>query len=357
VTSLIFQNRRHQNIAGLENGRKYNITVSQFHHGTLREFRLPSDVWLSVKRSAQSNYRKTGMFSVREARLGDEAHVVSLLVSVLSGEAQSYRSIFSYAESPLGRSKGDQTRPVGLLLERDDGSVAGFLGLLSSRQPHLTSGWVQHMTSWAVAPDARSHGLRMLHHLTEMQNGILANFSASAPVQAILPRFDYQMIDDAELLFPSLSPKCIWTRLRSRVATDHETISFAATEQTQIIRDHLAVGCRALGIDHNNRKIVAILLRRGRGRHTVAQLIHLAPADDDAIRSIWPVLKGFAALDMKCPQFQADARFRSVEDDPVTRNPRQMFAKGMKASPRDLTRAYGEPLQMWANMPRPYSRA
>jgi hypothetical protein len=293
------------------------------------------------------------MLSVREARSDDMAQVVRLLVNLLGGKAESYESIFSFAGSKIGRLDNDKaTRPVGVLLERNDRSVAGFLGVLASQQPLLSSAWTEHMTSWAVAPDARSHGLRMLHYLTETRKGILANFSASAPVQIMLPRFGFTPIDEAELTFSCLSLRPLWSRTRSRVVIDEDVLHFVSDQrQMLLLRDHLSMGFRVVGLEHEGRKIFAILLRKGSGRHAVAQLMHIVPADEDAVSCVWPVLKGFSVLDMKCARISVDARFAPTHDEPATRNSRQMFAKGLEKPARELTRAYGEPLHIWARLP------
>lgn len=289
------------------------------------------------------------MFVVREARPEDATAVVPFLVNMLMGQPSAYQSIFTFAQSRIGRTEGDAARPLGAVLERPDGSIAGFLGLLASRMPRLTPGWVQHLTSWAVAPDARGQGLRLLYHVVHTHPGIFANFSATAAVQAILPRFGFTQIDEAELTFSNWSFVGVRNRFDRSAAIDLEAIEFAPHhEQACVIRDHLAMGCRAFATEQGGQKIVAVMLRLGSGRHATAQLIHLSPVDENAIRAIWPGLKGFALYDMRCPRVRVDARYAPSGEEPLARKPRYMFAKNFTGHPRDLTRAYGEPLNAWA---------
>ena len=293
------------------------------------------------------------MFTVREARPDDANNVVPLLVGVLAGRQRTYQAIFAFAQSNLGRRPDDSTRPLGAVLERSDSSVAGFLGLLSSRQSSLTSGWIQHMTCWAVTPDARAQGLKLLNHVQHAHQGILTNFSATAPVQTILQHFKFSVVDEAELTFSSLSFRNIWRRISGSLATGKDAVGFATTEeQARMLADHLIMGCKVLGVQQNDRKIVAVLLPVGQGRDAAAQLIHIAPADSDAIRSMWPFLAGFVATDMRRLKIKVDSRHAPPGEEPLARKPRKMFASGLAGSPRTLTRAYGEPLNAWADFTR-----
>jgi hypothetical protein len=294
------------------------------------------------------------MVFVRDATLDDEDKVVALLTNVFSGRPASYANIFRFARSPVGRKAGESGRPLGAVLERDDGSVAGFIGLLSSWQPRLSDGWVQHLTSWGVAEDARSQGLRLLNHISAHRDGVLVNLTATEVVQLMMPRFGYSPIDEAELTFRCFSPRGAWRRFSTRLKTGSDAAAFLTDqEQARIIQEHLSMGCHAFAFEREGRKISAVLLRRDAGLRSKAQLIHLSPSDDDARRSIWPALLGFALVDMKCPHLLVDARHAPPGHVPLVKKTRQMFAKGLSVPGHELTRAYGEPLNAWATFPSP----
>lgn len=286
------------------------------------------------------------MFVVRDARQDDATVVVPFLLDTLPGRnPRTYHFIFAFAQSRIGALDADTAGPLGAVLQRADGSIAGFLGVLASRQPHLTSGWVQHLTSWSVAPDARTQGLTLLHHVVRAHSGIVTNFSGTAAVQAILPRFGFAPVDDAELTFSALSLAGLRGRLGGGVLTGLDVIGLAADpEQARIVRQHLAMGCHAVAIDRNGRSVLAVMVRLGHVPRATAQLIHLFPADDDAIETIWPALKGLALYDMHCARIRVDARFAPRGEEPLVRKARQMLARGFSGRPRDLSRAFGEPL-------------
>jgi len=292
------------------------------------------------------------MLVVREARPDDAAAVVPFLVEVLRGRPDAYRAIFKFAESSIGLIDDDgKNRPLGAVLERPDGSIAGFLGVLASRVPYVTPGWLQHLTSWAVAEDARSHGLRLLHFLVQARPGVLANFSGTAAVQAILPRFGFTSVDEAELTFSTLSFSGLRSRLAGNCATGADVLNFITNaDQRRVVRDHLAVGCRAIAVELDGRKVSAILFQLGGIPYSTAQLIHLFPSDDETINAIWPRLKGFCVYDMRCPRLRVDARFAPKTEQPLLRKPRQMFAKNFSGNARTITRAFGEPLNTWISL-------
>jgi hypothetical protein len=294
------------------------------------------------------------MATVRGARLSDEEPIVALLADVLGGRPHVYRSIFAFARSRIGLDAGDAERPLGAVLERADGSVAGFLGLLASRQRVHSDDWVLHMTSWAVAMDVRSQGLKLLYHIRRAHKGILLNFSGTDAVQAILPRFGFKPVDDAQLMFSTLSLSGGWHRLSRSISTGRGAAELITdVEQRGIVLGHLMAGCRALAVDRDGRRITAVLARLGQDRAATAYLMHLYPTDPDAVAAIWPALVGFVAIDMRCPQLRVDRRHAPANVRPQSEKPRQMFACNFAGRARDLTRAYGEPLNAWSALAVP----
>ncbi|MEQ8284612.1 hypothetical protein [Thalassospira sp.] len=282
------------------------------------------------------------MYSVVKATLDDQEPVISFLLQHLGGREDAYRRIFRFSSHFC--IDESNCPPPGFCIKGDDGSIAGFIGFLASRPAWLADRWLVNMTSWAVSANARSLSLKLLLEATRQENWIITNYSATEAVQAILPRFQFHQIDNAEVSLSTVIPgifgggRALFVRL-GQAAIDH----INDVDENRVLQQHFDAGAVIMYVPGSGRSYV--FFRKRWGRMHALQFMHASFGPSQILIKDWKALAAVAFIRFRAARVIMDERFLPIGVVPAERKPRAMFVKGLGEGDTVPDRAYSEPIQ------------
>ena len=278
------------------------------------------------------------MLKAFEAIPDDEDAIGSFLKKELKGNERTYRNLFKY-----GRIKSiHQTAkpPLGSILRDEEGHIHGFLGCIAHRAQKYDNKWMINMSCWAVSPDARAHSLKLLNHFLSRENSIFTNFSASEQVQQILPRFGFELIDEAELKYSTIWPAIMGSIQYIFAPKNAENLDKL---ERKIVDDHLDMGTIKIS-PHPKRTYV--FLKKNEQILNSLQLMHATNATREDLTTDWPFLCFWALFKHAAHTIITDKRLPPLKIRFYEEKHRKMFIKNLNAEEPIPYRAYSEPLHI-----------